>query len=259
MNVYVHAFKFREPFQVIVDDELVLASQKSAYNLRKGLERTIQGEIKPMITQCCIQALYKSNDQGAIDVAKTFERRRCNHPPSDPLPPIDCIKSIVLPDNKFKYILAIQKFELRKVIRNIPGVPLVFFKNSVMIMDSISKATVRYAEQLENSKLSGGLNDVSVGLKHEDSDEDGNNPEENIPKKKRKGPKGPNPLSIKKKKLETQPIPNQVKDKKTKRKRKHKHKRDNDKDESGNVVAAQSDPGHSNSDQKPASQDVSDD
>lgn len=34
-----------------------------------------------MITQCCIHALYLSgrDAQPAVDLAKTFERRRCNH------------------------------------------------------------------------------------------------------------------------------------------------------------------------------------
>lgn len=34
-----------------------------------------------MITQCCIHALYLQgrDSQPVVDIAKTFERRRCNH------------------------------------------------------------------------------------------------------------------------------------------------------------------------------------
>lgn len=252
MNVYVHAFKFREPFQVIVDDEIVLASEKSSFNLKKALERTIQGEVKPMITQCCMQSLYNTKNQLAIDMAKTFERRRCNHPPSDPLPPLDCIKSIVLPNNKFKYVLATQKFEFRKVIRNIPGVPLVFMKNSVMIMDSISKATQRYADGLESAKLSEGLNDVKVGFKNDDDEADANDVgDKNVqpaPSKKRKGPKGPNPLSVKKKKLDVNDNSNPTKDKKTRRKRKHKRSGGDGGDGENDGGDGENDDGHGEND-----------
>jgi len=34
-----------------------------------------------VITQCCIQALYEQGEEGqaAVDMAKEFERRKCNH------------------------------------------------------------------------------------------------------------------------------------------------------------------------------------
>lgn len=34
-----------------------------------------------MITQCCMEALYQTNDQEAIQLAKSFERRKCGHIP----------------------------------------------------------------------------------------------------------------------------------------------------------------------------------
>lgn len=243
INIYVHSFKFREPFQVLLDDEIILASEKSSYNLKKALERTIQGEVKPLISQCCMQALYKTNNQPAIDIAKEFERRRCNHPPTDPLTPLECIKSLVLPNNKFKYILAIQKFEFRKVIRDIPGVPLVFMKNSVMIMDSVSKATLRYADKLERAKLTGGLNDMKVGMKQEEPEQSAPVSESGV-SKKRKGPKGPNPLSVKKKKPENpeHEKENEKGPKKTRRKRSHKKEDQQDnQDQQNNQGPDQSD------------------
>lgn len=203
MNLYVHSFKFREPFQTIVDDEIISVCVKASYNLVKGLNRTIQAETKPMITQCCIQALYATKDQIAIDLAKSFERRRCNHPPKDPLTPAECIESITNVDgtNKHRYVVATQNHELRKKLRKVAGVPLVFMNRSVMVMEPVSRATSEYAEKIESSKLSQGLNDVKgAGYvnKPEKKDEESTEP----PKKKKKGPKAPNPLSVKKKKEE---------------------------------------------------------
>ena len=70
MNVYLHTFKFREPFQTIVDDEIILNCEKASFDIAKGLNRTIQGETKPMITQCSIEALYKTNNQDAISIVE---------------------------------------------------------------------------------------------------------------------------------------------------------------------------------------------
>lgn len=230
MLVYQHAFKFREPYQTIVHSDLVLLCQGASFHLTKGVNRTIQGEIKPMITQCCMQALYASGNQAAIDIAKSYERRRCNHPPKAPLEPSDCVESIVNVDgvNKHRYIVATQDHELRKKLRKVPGVPLVYMNRSVMVMEPLSKVSGKLSEDLETSKLTGGLNDAAnAGI---------------IPlaapqaSKKRKGPKEPNPLSVKKKKPESQPAENDGPAKK-RRRRHHKNKQDtetanNDTDES---------------------------
>lgn len=47
MLVYKHTFKFREPYQVIVDEQIVQVCEQSSYDLKKGLERTIQAEVRP--------------------------------------------------------------------------------------------------------------------------------------------------------------------------------------------------------------------
>lgn len=212
MNLYLHTFKFREPYQTIVDDELVLNCDKAQFDLVKGLERTIQAETKPMITQCCMQALYATDNQRAIDTAKRFERRRCNHPPKDPKPPAECIESIVNIDgeNKHRYVVASQSTRLRRRLRNVPGVPLIFMNRSVMVMEPASDASNRAAALSENAKLSQGLNDAKVG--YADKEEATEEPK----KKKRKGPSEPNPLSVKKKKTEGQPT-NEPKKKRVRR------------------------------------------
>ncbi|KAI5969310.1 hypothetical protein CANMA_001630 [Candida margitis] len=231
MNVYHYTFKFREPYQIIVDDEIVNTCQKSSFDIGKGLTRTIQAENKPMITQCCIQALYNGKNQDAINLAKTFERRKCNH--REAIAPRECISSIVdiNGENKHRYVVATQDLELRRKLRQVPGVPLVYMNRSVMVMEPLSNASAKYSEQWESKKLTGGLNDLQAGkIVHEDEEDieeenTGNEPA----KKKRKGPKGPNPLSVKKKKkAET----TEKEDGETKHKRRRKHKKSGERQES---------------------------
>ncbi|OBA19021.1 hypothetical protein METBIDRAFT_33642 [Metschnikowia bicuspidata var. bicuspidata NRRL YB-4993] len=236
INLYLHAFKFREPFQTIIDDEIILNCVKASFNLVKGLDRTIQADTKPMITQCCMQALYQSNDQIAIDLAKSFERRRCNHSIKEPKPPADCIRSIVDVDgkNKHRYIVASQSTSLRRKLRGVPGVPLVFMNRSVMVMEPASDATKRAAELCENAKLKAGLNDSKVGYIEKDKPKEIT---EEKPTRKRKEPSEPNPLSVKKKKADRKEDthPDQPK-----KKRARRHKRASEQNEDAIAEKAES-------------------
>lgn len=222
MNIYLHTFKFREPYQTIVDDQLVLQSEKASFNLTKALGKTIQGETKPMITQCCMQALYLTKNQAAIDLGKSFERRRCNHSIKDPKSPQECIESVVNVDgvNKHRYIVATQALDLRKKLRAVPGVPLIFMNRSVMVMEPASHASLRAATLSENAKLTGGLNDSKIGLIQKEAKEE--QEEGQPPKKKKRGPKGPNPLSVKKKSSLLEKKQDDKEEKPKKRTRRHR-------------------------------------
>lgn len=156
-----------------------------------------------MITQCCMQALYETNNQGAIGAAKEFERRRCNHNPKEPKSALECLASVVDVNgkNKHRYVLATQDIEIRRRLRRVPGVPLVYMNRSVMVMEPLSSASEKVSREMEKQKLYKGLNDPKfAGIVHDEKDEQGAE-SQNKPKK-RKGPKEPNPLSMKKKKTE---------------------------------------------------------
>jgi U3 small nucleolar RNA-associated protein 23 len=47
MSYYHINFKFREPFQVLVDEEIILECMRTKFDLVAGLKRTLQGEVKP--------------------------------------------------------------------------------------------------------------------------------------------------------------------------------------------------------------------
>jgi U3 small nucleolar RNA-associated protein 23 len=146
-----------------------------------------------VITQCSISELYTNADRALIILAKSFERRRCGHIP-DALSSHDCLTSCVniSGENKHRYILATQEERLRGEMRQIPGVPMVYIRRAVMIMEPPSPATLEKREALEREKLG-----VLEGSKRK---RDGGDDEGRV-KKKKTGPKEPNPLSVKKKKI----------------------------------------------------------
>ncbi|CCD26794.1 rRNA-binding ribosome biosynthesis protein UTP23 NDAI_0I02250 [Naumovozyma dairenensis CBS 421] len=238
--VYNHTFKFRAPYQVLVDNQIVLDCSNSNYDLAKGLKNTLQSEVKVMITQCCMQALYEENNQDAIELARRFERRRCNHNPKEPKTAIECIESVVNINgqNKHRYVVASQDLATRRKLRQVPGVPLIHISRAVMIMEPLSDVSAQVSRRKENEKLYKGLNDPKfTGVKSAVDKETVKEKEStDQQKKKRKiGPKGPNPLSMKKKKTASNSMNENIKnreghndanidDSKKKRRRKHKSK-----------------------------------
>ncbi|CAN3372334.1 hypothetical protein DIURU_004541 [Diutina rugosa] len=214
MAVYVHSFKFKAPFQTLVDADIVIHCYNIKYNILKGLSSTVQGEIKPMITQCCMEQLYKTNDEKLIALGKKFERRRCNHKPA-----IDadrCIESVTNIDgeNKHRYVVATQSERLRKQLRKIPGVPLIYMNPGVMVMEMISKASETHRDQIESAKLTTGLN--RTGADADDASAE--------PQRKRRKVKEPNPLSVKKKHTVKPPTNQGDDDKKPQRRKRGKRK-----------------------------------
>ncbi|TKA83833.1 hypothetical protein B0A55_00138 [Friedmanniomyces simplex] len=258
MQQYAMSFGFREPYQVLVDADIIQAAARFKMKLGVLLAGALHGEIKPMITQCCIRHLYdaptttdqeKREKEGWIDVAKQAERRRCGHHELDePLGTLECLMSVVDPKgsgkNRNRYVVATQDVEVRQSMRRVAGVPLMYVNRSVMILEPMASKSEKLREAEERGKLKAGLvsrrptgagGKRKRGDKEEEDDEEVEEEEmperaraiaaaeanggreragsEPVAKKKRKvkGPKGPNPLSMRKtKKEERKPVARQV-------------------------------------------------
>jgi len=96
-----------------------------------------------------------------IDKAKTYERRRCGHLPEDypePLSARDCIKAVVdgknNGTNKHRYVVASQDIEVRKAMRAIQGVPLVYINRSVMIMEPMAETSTETRDREKKGRNS---------------------------------------------------------------------------------------------------------
>lgn len=149
-----------------------------------------------------------------------MERRRCNHHTLDhPLSTLECFSSVIDPKNsktnKNRYVIASQEEEVRRYCRGVQGVPLVYVKRSVMVMEPMADSSVGVREGIESEKLRTGLraNEHAAGVKRKrdepsdvdvgDAQDSGSHvPEERkVLKKKMRGPKGPNPLSVKRRRI----------------------------------------------------------
>ncbi|CEL55298.1 rRNA-processing protein utp23 OS=Schizosaccharomyces pombe (strain 972 / ATCC 24843) GN=utp23 PE=3 SV=1 [Rhizoctonia solani AG-1 IB] len=196
MALYCRSFGFRQPYQVLVDSTFCVEVCQHKIDPAKQLATVLQGECKIMITQCSMVELYKlgQSAQHIVDVAKSFERRKCNHREAIENEP--CIESVVGETNKHRYVVASQSTDLRSKLRKIPGVPLVHINRSVMVLEPRSEATIKAKDQSESANM--GVTESEVRALISTAV-----PAPAEPKHKKKVAKGPNPLSMMKKKPKT--------------------------------------------------------
>tara|TARA_R110002003_G_scaffold126_47_gene11825 strand:- start:4204 stop:5004 length:801 start_codon:yes stop_codon:yes gene_type:complete len=213
---------------VILDSQILEDAYKFKIDLISRLQKVLGGQVKPMITTCDMRHLYlaKPKNETLILQAKEYERRRCNHQDLDePLSTLECLSEVVDPKksgtNKNRYIIASNDSRVRGHMRSIAGVPLIYISKSVVLMEPMANATEEQREREEKSKFKLGLKgqrkpDQPQKRKRDDQGDeragesiaDGATGDAPPAKKKRaKGPKQPNPLSMKKPKKEKGAIP----------------------------------------------------
>ncbi|KAJ2732091.1 hypothetical protein IW152_004071 [Coemansia sp. BCRC 34962] len=198
MQFYQQAFGFREPYQILVSPDFILAGVSRQIPVKARLEEAVQGQAKFLVTHCGISELLKSTSDfrsQAITVSKEFEKRRCPH--QEPIPGLDCVREIMGEENKNNYCVAVQDDDLRAKLRAVPGVPILHVKQSVVVLERKSQVAKDASRQIEKDKL--GLSELERSMLRavkKQANEAKN--EKRKKKKKNAGPKGPNPLSIKK-------------------------------------------------------------
>ncbi|KAG2177051.1 hypothetical protein INT43_007707 [Umbelopsis isabellina] len=233
MHSYQTAFSFRTPYQILLDGEFCQEGLKHKVYMKEVLQQTLMGPTKQrkytdliknitsgvevvadvrktVITSCAVAELRSKGDDytGAVIAAKRFERRRCKH--VEPVSSAQCIREIIAKDNPHNYCVASQDIELRKELRKIPGVPLIHINRSVVVLEPPSSATKQKIEEGEKAKTLPNEKELQFmhkkkkelkkqAIEGKDSKGDGAKAD-NSKKRKRKGPKQPNPLSMKKKK-----------------------------------------------------------
>jgi U3 small nucleolar RNA-associated protein 23 len=219
MHQYEIQFGFREPYQVLLDSAIVQDADRFKIDLIPRLQSVLQGQIKPMISQCSIRHLYNATpkNNALIEQAKTYERRRCNHHTlENPLSDKECLSEVVdakgSGTNKHRYIVASQDIEVRKHMRKVAGVPLIYISKSVMLLEPMGTSTEEQRVREETSKFRQGLKGQrkpeealkrkrdDIEGQHGDIEKDRSTDARPQKKSKHKGPAQPNPLSMKKSK-----------------------------------------------------------
>ena len=207
-NIYEKYFGIRKPYQVLVDAPFCIETLKIKIAPMEALTEVFGGAVKLMTTPCIqseLQAYDRVNEAGAAFVARRFEVRRCQHEKGK-MTGSECIRDLISTKNPHHYCVAGQDLELRKQLRNVAGVPLIFILRDTVVMEAPTDKTIAMTKRIEQKKLK--KVDLEIIKKVTDqivssvkTNEDADDLEKTSkPKNKKKKikQKNPNPLSCKK-------------------------------------------------------------
>lgn len=129
------------PYQVLVDTNFINFSIKNKIDLVKGMMDCLYADCIPCITDCVLAELEKLGQKYrvALKVAKDARvvRIPCTHKGTYA---DDCICERVL--NHKCYIVATCDRDLRRRIRKIPGVPIMYLAQHRYTIERLPEATI---------------------------------------------------------------------------------------------------------------------
>lgn len=206
MSIYKNNFGFREPYQVLLDGTFCQVALDHKVNIQDQLPKYLSGQCKLLTTACVVEETKRLGKplHGAYLIVSQFPIHDCGH--EQPVSASKCLSSFII-DNKNKdhYIVATQDHRLRLKISKQTVCPSLKLANNALVLEK------------PTSKILGKVNRTHHFLANKISDEervkvDELKKEENLleiindkPKRKKKGPSGPNPLSCRKKKSKSTP------------------------------------------------------
>ena len=238
-------FSFREPYQVLLDAAFLRQCHAFHMPLQKFVDNTLHGKCKLFITKCSLAKILRDHEQeikrgGGRAGERVLQRPEFLPPPTEvplrhckhneegtAIAEVDCLIDILagqpkgneMLKNKQHFVLATADpsdvdrrkrafVDVREAARNIPGVPIVYVKRSVMVLEELSRASERMRSGEERGKLKQGIVG-DAGRKRKRDDQDGEEGEDEDgeaeiaamrQRRMMQRAKGPNPLSMKKKK-----------------------------------------------------------
>uniref|UniRef100_A0A1I8A7A1 rRNA-processing protein UTP23 homolog n=1 Tax=Steinernema glaseri TaxID=37863 RepID=A0A1I8A7A1_9BILA len=188
---YNHGYE--PPLRVLVDGTFCKAALESKINLREQIPKYLGCEVDIYTTSCIVQELEALGKKlfGALNICKQFEKAHCPHKPAKTAS--ECQVHLARRSKRAdlpKYIIATQQQSVLEKLRELGHVPALFIKFNAILFDK--KGQLNDGSEEKNAKEMSRLQEIKKSVF---------GTEEKRPLK-RKGPKGPNPLSCKRKKIE---------------------------------------------------------
>lgn len=195
VNFYFRNFDFRLPHQVLIDGTFTCAALKNQTEIRDQLKKYLGGDVKFLTSNCALVETQSLGQKlaGAYVLLKTFAVVECRH--KKPILASECFRQLVKQGNPHHYFVATQDPDLGRIIHRNPGVPLLYITGKSIVLEKPSVVSMRAANQITANRTLLTPHEQET-LKHLKRASE--NPVQR-PRKKKKGPKEPNPLSVKKK------------------------------------------------------------
>ena len=151
LNFYKYIFKFDSPFKIIIDGNFAAMALNKKFEMKTSLEKLLGEKVTLIIPSCIFKEVQsiESKIPGLLKLLSQYKIESCKH---GLLSPTNCIRDYIGNKNQFKYFVATQDNFLRIQLRKIPGVPLIFFEQNMLLMDKPSKISIESSERKENLK-----------------------------------------------------------------------------------------------------------
>lgn len=191
----------KAPYRVLLDGNFLAMCVQMKVDVRERVPKLLQ--VKPrdcelLVPRAALRELELLGDamREALQVARQLQVVEHGEL-GDEADVTKVVSALVGDRNERKFVVCTQEVELRKVLRAVPGVPLIYLNRSVLVFEEISRATlaiVRSEEKAKAAKLDENekrkLDAVAASAASDDDDLQ--------PSRKKHRAKGPNPLSMKK-------------------------------------------------------------
>lgn len=202
MNLYKNNFGFREPYQILLDGTFCQVALAHKVNIQEQLPKYLHGQCKILTTLCVKKETEKLGKSlhGAYLILNQFPTHDCGH--AEPVSASRCLSSFIIDRrNQDHYLVATQDHKLRTKIAKYAVCPLLKLANNSIVIDKPSQK-IQSKTNRTHHFLANKMSDDERSNLHRLKDEEDlvdKTRNANDRSKKRKGPKGANPLSCKKK------------------------------------------------------------
>ncbi|GFY60313.1 rRNA-processing protein [Trichonephila inaurata madagascariensis] len=203
LNFYKNNFKFRTPFQVLVDSTFCHEALRNKVNLSEQIPLYLSDpKVKLCTTSCVITETEGLGHKvyGAMRIVKQFKVWKCGHEKDTVISAEKCVLSLIGNNNPDKLIVATTDSQLIHKCRLIPGVPVMHLKYKAITLEKPSKVSLEASQNKMKSS-------TEVPAAEKAFLEKMMPVEEETPIKKKRKAKKQYPLSCKKQKIELNPTP----------------------------------------------------
>ncbi|KAE8891115.1 hypothetical protein PF005_g9206 [Phytophthora fragariae] len=205
----------KPPYKVLLDGNFIAMCVQMKVDVRERVPKFLQ--VKPhecelFVPRAALEELKMLGEttKEAYELAQSFKVAEAyDQPEADAVDVSKVVQSIIGDKNDRKFVVCTQEVELRKALRLVPGVPLIYLNRSVLVFEEISRATLAIVRQEEKANMAKLDVNEKRKLEQMQEGEDGQDHEDKQRLAKKRA-KGPNPLSVKK------PIKKKVRAKKKK-------------------------------------------
>ncbi|CAG7834257.1 unnamed protein product [Allacma fusca] len=180
-------------------------------NIKEQLPKYLNASVKVVTTPCVLIETEGIGAvlTGALQILRRYPIHKCSHK-EKPVGASRCIKSMVVPNNPSRYVVATQDIGLREKLREVAGVALIYLHGNAPTLEAPSEKSQAVASEKTARKtdIVGYQKEILEQMKKVNNLDQGEQSQHKGTKKRKRA--GPNPLSCKKSKKAKKTIPSKA-------------------------------------------------